>query len=59
MTAKLPNMVSSYEVPYPTFNHMDFLYGIDADKLLYPEILRQLEEKRQEINAVPLKSAVP
>jgi len=45
MTAQLPNLVHSYEVPYPTFNHMDFLYGIDADTLLYPEILKQMEIK--------------
>jgi len=39
----LPNLAVNFEVPYAEWNHLDFIYGIDADKLLYPEIIKNME----------------
>lgn len=41
---QFPNLVDSYEVPYPNFNHIDFVSAIDADTLLYPEVLKQMSK---------------
>lgn len=41
---KLPNHISSYKVPMKEWNHLDFLYGIDAKTLLYPEVLKNMEK---------------
>jgi hypothetical protein len=36
-------LLGSYQVPDPTFNHLDFLYGIDADSFIYDRVLQQLD----------------
>ena len=35
LTSELPNLFKSYEVPFPKWNHLDFLWAIDANTLLY------------------------
>ncbi|XP_055918986.1 lipase 3-like [Eupeodes corollae] len=35
----LPNLVESFHVPYPTFNHLDFLFGMEVKPLLYDRII--------------------
>jgi len=47
-TSGLPNLFSSYEVPYPKWNHLDFLWAIDADKLLYAEVLKNMDIFKQQ-----------
>jgi len=42
--SEYPNLVSSYEVPYKAFNHIDFVSAIDVDSLLYPEVLQQMSK---------------
>jgi lysosomal acid lipase/cholesteryl ester hydrolase len=42
LRAKLPNLVSDYLVPYKNWNHMDYLWAIDADRLVYSEVLKNL-----------------
>lgn len=42
LTQQLPNLIEDHRVPLPEWNHMDFLWGIDADTLLYPDILEKL-----------------
>ena len=49
LTSQLPNLVASYEVPFPQWNHLDFCWAIDADTLLYPEILKNMEEIRKTV----------
>jgi lysosomal acid lipase/cholesteryl ester hydrolase len=47
LTTVLPNLVSDYLVPFDDWNHLDYLWGIDADTLLYPEILKNMETYKQ------------
>ena len=42
----LPNLVASYCVPYPEWNHLDYLWGIDAYTLVYPEVMKNIEKYR-------------
>ena len=39
---RLPNKYATYEVPYELWNHLDYLYGIDAKTILYPEIIKNM-----------------
>ena len=49
LTSELPNLFKSYEVPFPKWNHLDFLWAIDANTLLYPEVLKNMEEIRKTV----------
>ena len=49
LTSQLPNLVASYEVPFPQWSHLDFCWAIDADTLLYAEILKNMEEIRKTV----------
>jgi len=49
LTSQLPNLVASYEVPFPQWSHLDFCWAIDADTLLYSEILKNMEEIRRTV----------
>ena len=49
LTSQLPNLVASYEVPFPQWSHLDFCWAIDADTLLYSEILKNMEEIRKTV----------
>lgn len=46
----LPNLVMSYLVPHKAFNHIDFMWGIDAPKLVYEALfsVMNLTESRSE-----------
>ena len=46
LTQALPNLVSNYMVPYAQWNHLDYLWGIDAHTLVYPEVLKNMEAFR-------------
>ena len=46
LTSELPNLVKSYKVPFEGWNHLDFMYGVDANELVYSELLRQMEKMR-------------
>lgn len=39
---RLPNLKKTYFVPHEKFNHMDFLWGIQAPQLLYNEIIKTM-----------------
>ncbi|XP_072762482.1 lipase 3-like [Anoplolepis gracilipes] len=41
----LPNVVDQYEVPWPKFNHVDFIWAKDAPTLLYERILNLMKGK--------------
>jgi len=38
----LPNLVSSEPVRWPLWQHFDFMWGIDADRLVYARVLHHL-----------------
>lgn len=35
----VPNIVDKFHVPYPTFNHLDFLWAMEVKPLLYDRII--------------------
>lgn len=42
LTANLPNVVHDVRIPLPSFNHIDFIWGVDTDKLVVRRILKYL-----------------
>ena len=40
----LPQSYRVYEVPFDLWNHLDYLWGIDAKTLLYPEVIKNMDE---------------
>jgi len=40
----LSNTVMIYHVPYPTFNHLDYLWGKDAPELVYKKMFKYLRK---------------
>lgn len=43
LASKLGNVVGKFRVPDPKFNHLDYTYATDADKLLYERVLSFIE----------------
>ena len=39
----MTHLVDNYRVPFDNWNHLDFLWGIDAPTLVYNELLKNLE----------------
>eukprot|EP00092_Neocalanus_flemingeri_P010625 GFUD01011447.1.p1 GENE.GFUD01011447.1~~GFUD01011447.1.p1 ORF type:complete len:260 (-),score=61.54 GFUD01011447.1:51-830(-) len=44
LAASLPNLVASYQVPFHTWNHLDFLWGKSADFLLYRPAIKVINQ---------------
>ena len=44
---EIPNLFDNYEVPFPEWNHLDFLWGIDAHDLVYSRVMENLEKFRK------------
>ncbi|EDW76558.1 uncharacterized protein Dwil_GK14601, isoform A [Drosophila willistoni] len=45
----LPNVVSKYLVDYPEFNHLDFIWGIDARELLWERMFDLMKEQENSV----------
>lgn len=44
LAKKLPNVVGVFRIPYPDFNHIDFMWATDSRKLLYDELIRLMNK---------------
>jgi len=42
LASKLPNLLQQYLVPLPEFNHLDYLWAINADTLVYKPIIEKM-----------------
>jgi len=45
--SKLQNNFATYEVPFKPWDHLDYLWGMDAKTILYPEVLKNMERFRK------------
>ncbi|XP_059059173.1 lipase 3-like [Achroia grisella] len=41
---RLPNVVGMYLAPRPSFNHFDFVWGVDAREQVYDTVVRLMQE---------------
>lgn len=48
LAKQLPNVINDYLVPHKEFNHVDFIWGKDARRLVYDEIIKTM--RLREIN---------
>ncbi|XP_053594558.1 uncharacterized protein LOC103571606 [Microplitis demolitor] len=46
LSRKLPNVHGKMKVPHPPFGHLDYLYGVEADKLIYEKVLSIIDPLR-------------
>jgi hypothetical protein len=44
---ELPNVFDNYTVPYAKWNHVDFLWGIDAPILLFPRLMKNIADAEE------------
>ena len=47
LTSEPSNLIESYRVPWNKWNHQDHVTGIDADVIVYPELLRNIRLGRE------------
>ncbi|KAF7405865.1 hypothetical protein HZH68_005234 [Vespula germanica] len=45
LSMELKNVVDMYKIPYKNFNHLDFMWAIEAPKLVYSRILKTLKAR--------------
>uniref|UniRef100_A0A1B0CJ10 Putative triglyceride lipase-cholesterol esterase n=1 Tax=Lutzomyia longipalpis TaxID=7200 RepID=A0A1B0CJ10_LUTLO len=43
---RLPNSIGMFKVPFETFNHLDFMWGLDVKRLVYIDMLKLMEKYR-------------
>lgn len=43
LAPQLQNVKNTYRVPYPKFTHLDFIFGIDSDTLVYEPVMEFME----------------
>lgn len=44
LKGELPNVIKDFPIHHKRFNHIDFLCGVDAPRLLYSEILKTIKK---------------
>lgn len=43
LKTSLSNVINDYLVPHEKFNHLDFISGIDAEHLVYDEVVKTMQ----------------
>ena len=43
MLKEFPILYDNFTVPYPEWNHLDFMWAIDTDVYFFPRILKNME----------------
>ena len=54
LASLLGNLKSRHLVDHPTFNHLDFMYGRDADSLVYQLVINSMLEFDNEQQLISL-----
>ncbi|CAD7078748.1 unnamed protein product [Hermetia illucens] len=47
LASELPNVIAFRQIPHPRFTHGDFMFAIDADTLVYRDVVRIMREAEQ------------
>lgn len=47
LNRRLRNSQGVIRVPFDTFNHLDFMWGLDAKTLVYDDLIRRIEKYRE------------
>lgn len=47
LASALPNVINDYLVPHVAFNHVDFIAGISAPRLVYDEIIKIIKSNHK------------
>ena len=42
MLVEFPNLYDNFTIPYPDWNHLDFMWAIDTDVYFFPRILENM-----------------
>lgn len=42
LASRLPNVKYKYRIPFKKFNHIDYMWAIDSKKLLYNDVIQQI-----------------
>lgn len=51
LAKQLPNVIDKYLVPHHKFNHLDFLWAIDAKTLVYDRVLENIQKVEKHMKA--------
>jgi hypothetical protein len=50
LVSKLKSKVEVFRVPFPKFNHIDFMWAKDVYKLVYENVINSLKKHESNIN---------
>lgn len=61
LSQQLPNVINDYLVPHAKFNHLDFLFGVDVQHLVYDKLFEIMESTIGQIkhNSVDIRNNEP
>ena len=47
MLKEFPMLYDNYTIPFPDWNHLDFMWAIDTDVYLFPRMLENMEAAKK------------
>ena len=59
LNSELPNVYKNYPVPFDQWNHLDFIYGIEAYCLLFDELQINMAAAQAEFYPIENSSVDP